>query len=162
LPSEIGIDAAGGREAAAAPLNTGGDTIDSSEAKVIVAQTGASWNRMADWLRQVKVIRPNGVGVFQPVDMGDVRVVERRKRLHFARETRQPVGVARKGFRQDFQRDVAIELCVPSAIDLTHPAGTEGGENLIRPEARAGAEAHRFVTGAMRRSSSKKLKTNVT
>ena len=47
-------------------------------------------------------------------------MVERRERLCFALEPRQAIGVARKGVGQDLQRNVAIELRVAGAVDLSH------------------------------------------
>ncbi len=51
-------------------------------------------------------------------------------------------------------RFAALQIRVAAFEDLAHAAGAEGGENLIRAESSAGSEAHRFVTGAMRGSSS--------
>ena len=53
---------------------------------------------------------------------GDVRMVQRRERLRFAREPGEPVGIAGERVRQDFQRDVAIELRIARAIHLPHAA----------------------------------------
>jgi hypothetical protein len=43
-------------------------------------------------------------------------VIERRQHLRFANEARQAIGVAGEGIRQDFQRDVAIQLRIARAI----------------------------------------------
>ena len=71
---------------------------------------------------------------------GDVRMVQRRQRLGFALEARQPLGVVGEGLGQDLDRDVATQLGVGRAIDLAHAAGAEGGDNFIRAEAGAGCE----------------------
>jgi hypothetical protein len=65
------------------------------------------------------------------VDRGDVDVVELRENLCLAAEARQALGVLRESFRQDFQRDFALELVVKRAIDLTHAAGAEVGKDLV-------------------------------
>src|SRR5258705_5849025 len=70
--------------------------------------------------------------IFQAVDMRDVRMIEGRERLRFAREACQAIGIAGEGVRKDLERDVAIQLRVAGAIDLAHPARAEGRENLIR------------------------------
>ena len=53
--------------------------------------------------------RTDTIGFFETVDVGDVRMIERRERLRFAREPRQAIGIAGEGVRQDLERDVAIE-----------------------------------------------------
>ena len=57
-------------------------------------------NRAApDALRQVVALgqfhhqRPHAVGGFEPVDVRDVRMIERREQLRFAREPRKPFSV---------------------------------------------------------------------
>src|SRR5207249_2597630 len=85
-------------------------------------------------------------------------VIQRGEHLRFALEPRRAVGVERPRLRQDLDRHLAPELRVAGAVDLTHPAGTERGDNLVRSEAAAGCQRHQRVTGARRRSSSKKLK----
>src|SRR5437667_11834414 len=82
-------------------------------------------------------------------------MIERRERLRFTREPGQAIGIAGERLGQDFHGDVAIERRIARAIDLAHTAGADRGEDFVRTEARAGAQAHRFVTGAMRRSSLK-------
>ena len=49
-------------------------------------------------------------------------MVQRREELGLALEPRQTLFVFRKLFGEDFDRDVAVELRVASAIDLTHAA----------------------------------------
>ena len=41
---------------------------------------------------------------------------------------------------EDLDRDVPVELRVPRAVDLAHPARAEGREDLIGAKARAGSE----------------------
>ena len=54
------------------------------------------------------------------MDVRDVRVVQRREGLGFACEPSQPIGIVRKRVRQDFERDIAIQLRIARAIDLSH------------------------------------------
>ena len=63
---------------------------------------------------------------FDPVNRRDVRMIERSERLRFAREAQESVCVLREKLRQHFDRDVAIELGVPGAIDLAHPPEPRG------------------------------------
>ena len=77
-----------------------------------------------------------GAGVFEPVNRGDVRMIQRREHLRFAPKPREPIGVDAEGLGKDLQRDVAPELRVPRAIHLAHPAGAQGREDVVRPESR--------------------------
>ena len=56
--------------------------------------------------------------LLQPVDCRNVRVVECREQLRLTLESRQTVGVARKRFRQDLERDLALQPRIARAIDL--------------------------------------------
>ena len=49
----------------------------------------------------------NAVGLFEAVDVRDVRMVQGREQPRFALEAADPIGIARKHRRQDFERDVA-------------------------------------------------------
>jgi len=64
-------------------------------------------------------------------------MVQRGERLRLPREARHAIRIARKGGRQELQRDVAIQLGVARPIDLAHTPGTERGEDLVRPEHRS-------------------------
>ena len=74
--------------------------------------------------------------------MRDVRMIEDRERLRFAREPGQAIGIAGEGVRKDLQRDVAIQLRVVCAIHLAHAARAEGGENLIRADTGGNLKEH--------------------
>ena len=75
----------------------------------------------------------------EAVDVSDVWMIERRQRLRFAREPREPFGIAHERGRQDLQRDVAIELRVVGTVDLAHSAGAEQRDDFIWAEGRAGS-----------------------
>ena len=73
------------------------------------------------------------VGFLEPVDGGDVRVVERGEQMRLALEAPQAVGVLGHLRRQDLDRDVAVEVRVGRAVDLAHPAGAERrGDPVVR------------------------------
>ena len=59
--------------------------------------------------------------LFEAIDRGDVRMVERGQHLRFAPESRQPVRLGREGVGQDLQRHVAVESEIPRAIHLAIP-----------------------------------------
>ena len=64
-------------------------------------------------------------------------MIERRQDLRLAPETRQPIGVERKRFGQDLQRDVAIQLRITRAIDFAHSSRANGGVDYVRAESRS-------------------------
>jgi hypothetical protein len=75
--------------------------------------------------------------LFESVDGGDVRMIQRGEDLGFALKTGHAVRVMREFGREDLQRDITIELGVPRAVDLPHAAGAKRGEDLVRAEARS-------------------------
>ena len=83
---------------------------------------------------------------FDPVNRRDIRMIERRERLRFARKAQESVCVLREKLRQHLDRDVAIELGVPGAIDLAHPPGAQGGDDLVGAQAAARLQTHGFVS----------------
>ena len=65
------------------------------------------------------------VGLLEPVDRGDVRVVEGGEEVRLALEAAEALGVLRDLGRQHLDRDVAAEVRVGGAVDLAHAAGAE-------------------------------------
>jgi hypothetical protein len=58
-------------------------------------------------------------------------VIQRSQEPSFATESSHAVGIAGKNVGNDFERNVAAQLRVASAVDLTHAACSNGGEDLI-------------------------------
>src|SRR5262245_35191798 len=83
---------------------------------------------------------------FETVDLRDVRVIQRRERLGFAGEAREPCGIAREQLREHLDRDLAIERRVARAIDLTQSPGAERRADDVRADRRAGRDRHGFTT----------------
>jgi hypothetical protein len=52
-------------------------------------------------------------------------------------EAAQPVRIVRTVEGQDLDRDIAGQALVAGPVDLAHPAGTEGSEDLVGAEVRA-------------------------
>ena len=100
-----------------------------------------------DALRQILALdelhhdRTHTATFLEAVDVRDVRVIDGRKRLGFAREPREPVGVAGKRVRQYFQRDIAIELRIARPEYFAHPARADAGDDFVDAETRAGSES---------------------
>ena len=63
----------------------------------------------------------------EPVDGGDVRMVQGGEDFRFALKTREPVGVSRERRRQDFDRDLTLQLRVGRPIHLPHAAFADLG-----------------------------------
>lgn len=62
------------------------------------------------------------IGVFDGVDPGNVRMIERRENLGLALESRQSLRIRRQGLGQHLDRHLAPEVRVLSAIHLSHTA----------------------------------------
>jgi hypothetical protein len=84
----------------------------------------------------------DALGVLQPVDGCNVRMIERGEDFRFALEPRDAFRVSRERLGEDFDGDVAIEPRVARPIHFAHPASPDSGENLVRTEARASGQWH--------------------
>jgi len=87
-----------------------------------------------DPLDQFKHQRADAVGILQSIDRADMRMIERRKQARFAGKPRAALGVRRELRWKDLDRDLALELAVPRAIDLPHAPGAERREDRVRSE----------------------------
>ena len=81
-------------------------------------------------------------GFHEPVDRADVRMVERREKLGFPLEPRQPLGVLRDRLGEDFDREVPVQLGIPGPVDLAHPSRSERRQDFVGTELRSGSERH--------------------
>ena len=81
-------------------------------------------------------------GLFESVDLRDVRVIDGREQLRLAFETRHPFAVACQLFRQYFDGNVPLQPGIAPAIHLPHAALADQGANLVRAEASAGRQRH--------------------
>src|SRR6476646_10206336 len=89
------------------------------------------------------------IRLFEAVDSGDVRMVERGKNLRFAPEAGHSFGVLRNGCRQDLDSGVAVQPRVARAVHLAHSAFTKRADHLIGADSRADREAHVFIRPVM-------------
>ena len=85
-------------------------------------------------------VRPHGAGGFEAVDLRNLRVVERREHVRFARKPCHPVGIAFKDLRENLQRDVAIQGRVTGTVYLAHAACADRGNDLVHADASAGRQ----------------------
>ena len=96
--------------------------------------------------------RGAGVGaILKAVDVRDVRMVERGEHLRFAAESRETFGIVGDDAADHFQRDVAAELVIASAIDLAHAPLAEEADHFIRADPAAREKRHGCGTLSRRR-----------
>src|SRR5262249_46901900 len=79
-----------------------------------------------------------------------VGVVQRPRGFRLLLEAAQPVGIGSERGRKNFDGHVALQPCVPSAIDLAHRSRAEGRGDFIGAEMGSARERHGFST-ALRR-----------
>ena len=85
------------------------------------------------------------VGLLEPVDRRDVRVVERGEQVRLAPEAAEPLGVVRHLRRQHLDRDVAPERRVGGAVDLAHAAGADGRRDPVVRQCPSNQVCHLFL-----------------
>src|SRR5262249_31793989 len=76
-----------------------------------------------------------------------MRMIQRCEQLRLALETRRTIGIRGEQFRENFERDVAIEFRIAGAIDLAHPARSEQRRDFVVAESHARREGHVNVRG---------------
>ncbi len=108
--------------------------------------SGPAFNRSArvspSTSSRIEALR--AVDVFETIDGGDVRMIQRGEEVRFALKPGDPLGIVDEAVRDHLEGHLASELRVARAIHFAHPAGPEGGENLVRAEASAGRKTHRM------------------
>ena len=82
----------------------------------------------------------HAVGVLQPVDRGDVRMIQRGEDFRFALKARQAVGVGCQRRWEDLDGDLTLQLRVRRPIDFPHPTHAELRGDFVDAEAGAGRE----------------------
>ena len=80
--------------------------------------------------------------VFNAVDGGDVRVVEAGEDVRFPLEPGEPIGVRCEGVGEDLQGDIAAQLRIGGAIDLSHAPLADKGGDVVVPETGADGQGH--------------------
>jgi hypothetical protein len=79
------------------------------------------------------------------VNLADVWMVQCGDRARFLLETTLAIGVSGERFREDLDRDVALEARIAAFPDLAHASGTDRRDNFIRTEPSARLEDHGCV-----------------
>ena len=83
-------------------------------------------------------------GFFQPVNGGNVGVIERRDNAGFLLESGQPVGVPRDVRGQHLDGDGRGPACVARAVDLTHSTGAERREDFVGTQTSSCGKGHGY------------------
>ena len=78
--------------------------------------------------------RRAGAGVFDAIDLGDVRMVEGCEQAGFARKPLTPIIIVDDPRRKDFDGDVTRQSMVTGAEHHAHSAGADRFDNLVWPD----------------------------
>ena len=78
--------------------------------------------------------------LFEPVDCGDVRMVQGREHFRFALKPCETIVISGNRGRQDLDRDLAFQLRVRCTIHLPHAAFADLRDDFVDAETRAGSE----------------------
>ena len=73
-------------------------------------------------------------GIFEAVDLRDVRMIEGREELRFAAEPCEAIGIVGDGGQQDLDGHVAIQSRIAGAIDLAHPTRADARRDPVTAE----------------------------
>src|SRR5262249_16841477 len=91
----------------------------------------------------------NAVLVTDVIEGTDVRMIQARHRSSLTFESLMELGVCREVIWQDFDRHRPIETSVTRAIDFSHPARAERGEDFVRSELCARGYCHTQEIGSL-------------
>src|SRR6516225_2312138 len=80
--------------------------------------------------------------LMEAVDRCDVRMVEGGQDLGLPLEASESLGTLGERRREEFQRNLPVELGVSGAPDFAHASRPQGAENLERAEAGGRSEGH--------------------
>ncbi len=86
--------------------------------------------------------RGHAARFLEAVDVGDVWMVQRSQRPGLALQPRQTLRIRRHAGGQHLDCHVAIEAGVAGAIDLTHAAGADLLDDVVRPDSCAARQTH--------------------
>jgi hypothetical protein len=78
--------------------------------------------------------RLDAAAVFEAVQRGDIRMIERRQDFGFALKAREPIAIAGQFCRQDFDGDVTLQACIEGAVHLAHPTGADRFLDFVRSD----------------------------
>ena len=147
-PEDITLMLAGLRSRWTMPLSCAaerriGDLASDGESLVDADASRLDAVRQRRSLHQFQDERGSGARLLNPVDAGDVGMIERRQHACLALESREPIGVRREDAGQDLDRDVASEPRIVCAVHLAHSAGAKRRHDVVVADSIAGGQAGR-------------------
>ena len=80
---------------------------------------------------------------FEPVDRGDVGMIQRSEQARLALEPRKPLPIRCQGFRKRLDGHCPVERRIAGAIDLAHPTPPDQRFDLVAAETDAGLDDHK-------------------
>jgi hypothetical protein len=80
--------------------------------------------------------------LFEPIDLSDVRMIQRGQRSRLSLESCEAFGILREFFGKQLQRDVTVKPGIASAVHLAHPAGANQTGDTIGSQCVARRELH--------------------
>ena len=86
--------------------------------------------------------RGGTAAVLDAVDVGNVRMIERRENLGFTLEPHQALRIGGHAGGQHLDRNVALQARIAGAIHLTHPTRADRRFDAIGADARARRQRH--------------------
>jgi len=86
--------------------------------------------------------RAQGRGIFESVNRRNVGMIQWRQHVRLTLKSLEAARIGRELFGQKLQRDIAIQLGVSGAIDLSHPALPQERGDLIGAHSCAESDHH--------------------
>ena len=99
------------------------------------------------------------VGILDPVDRGDVGMIQRREQFRLALKARDAIGIAADGLGQDLDRDVALQLVSRARYTSPMPPAPIASRISNAPNRVPGREAHRPADDSNAESACRPVKT---
>ena len=85
---------------------------------------------------------PLAIGLLEPIERGDICVIQLREQLRLTLEPIQTFFVAGELFGKDFDGDVASEFRVTSTINLAHATCSDGLDDFVGTELGSCSKGH--------------------
>ena len=76
------------------------------------------------------------------LNLGEVRMIERREHLRLARKARDAIWIVRENIWKNLEGDLAIQPRIASPVDFAHPSGAESREHFVCAEPSPGDQCH--------------------
>ena len=92
----------------------------------------------------------DGTRLLDPVNGGDIGMVERGKHPRLTLETKEAIGIAGEEVRQNLEGNVTAQSRIAGAIDLAHAPRTYQGDDLVLPESLSSRKSHKRTRRQLR------------